>query len=128
MNRVLVVALVFVASAADGEIYRWADSRGTTHYTNNMDEIPVRYRARAKSLAYETDKKADAATSSPNGQGLMPKVEGQPTAPPAGGAPTMQVAPAPSTEVKGEMPLHQRGRWREYRKAKGRQASPSQEE
>ncbi len=124
MKRALLGALVFVASVAHGEIYKWADSRRTTHYTNNMDEIPVRYRAKAKSLAYETEKKADAATPSPQGQGLSPKPEGQPAAPLSSGAPTMQGAPpVPSTEMKGEMPLHQRRQWREYRKSKGRQAS-----
>ncbi len=124
MKRALLAVLVFAASAAHGEIYKWADSRGITHYTNSMDEIPVRYRARAKSLAYETEKKADAATPLPNGQGQMSKPEGQLAAPLAGGAPAMRIAPpVPSAEVGGDMQL-QRRRW----KAKGRQASPSREE
>ncbi len=128
MKRALLAVLVFAASAAHGEIYKWADSRGITHYTNSMDEIPVRYRARAKSLAYETEKKADAGTPQTNGQVQVPKSEGQLIAPPAAGVPQMRVAPVPSAGINGEMPLHQRGQRWGYRKSKGRRASSSQEE
>lgn len=49
MKRLLVM-LIFAASTAHGAIYRWTDSKGTTHYTNSEYEIPERYRAKAKVL------------------------------------------------------------------------------
>ncbi len=127
MKWVLLAALVFVASAAHGEIYRWADSRGTTHYTNSMDEIPVRYRARAKLLAYEAEKKVDTSTSLQNGEGKAAKPDGQPTVPQAGGTPMKQIAPVSSAGVTGEE-LRQRGRGREYRKSRESRVVPSMEE
>ena len=51
----LLVLLVLVAPPAYGEIYSWTDSRGVAHYTNRLDEIPVLYRTRAKSLNYGDD-------------------------------------------------------------------------
>jgi hypothetical protein len=54
MKRLLVL-LVLVAPPAYGEIYSWTDSREVAHYTNRLDEIPVHYRTRAKSLNYGDD-------------------------------------------------------------------------
>ena len=60
MKRILVL-LAFLASSAHAEIYTWTDSRGVAHYTNKLDEVPDRYRAKVKSLNYDTDQKTDAA-------------------------------------------------------------------
>ena len=48
--KTLALILVLVASAAYGEIYRWTDSKGTTHFTNSIYEIPERYRDKAKTV------------------------------------------------------------------------------
>lgn len=62
----LALMLVFVASAAYGEIYRWTDSKGTTHYTNSIYEIPERYRAKAKTVNLGIpEAKTDSAAPSP---------------------------------------------------------------
>ena len=63
MKRLLLLMLVFTASSAQGEIYTWIDARGAQHYTNRLDDIPVRYRAKSKGLNYGTD--PQAGTSSP---------------------------------------------------------------
>ncbi|MBT0666069.1 DUF4124 domain-containing protein [Geobacter pelophilus] len=44
----LTIFLLLIAATAYGEIYRWTDSKGTTHFTNSIYEIPDRYRAKAK--------------------------------------------------------------------------------
>lgn len=50
----IVIALILVLPpAAHGIIYGWTDSRGITHYTNKEDEIPGRYRVRARLLYRE---------------------------------------------------------------------------
>ncbi len=58
MRQMLAVLMLVVASAAHGEIYTWTDSRGTAHFTNRMDEIPVRYREGAKPLNYGDEPQA----------------------------------------------------------------------
>jgi hypothetical protein len=60
--KILLVMLIFVASSAHGEIYRWTDSKGTTHYTNSEYEIPERYRARAKVLDLGIEEKKGNST------------------------------------------------------------------
>jgi len=42
--------LLLAAASAHGAVYIWKDTAGVTHYTNNQDEIPVRYRLKAKVL------------------------------------------------------------------------------
>jgi len=63
MKRLLVI-LIFAASSAHGAIYRWTDSKGTTHYTNSKYEIPERYRAKAKVLDMGIEEKT--GNSSPH--------------------------------------------------------------
>jgi hypothetical protein len=63
--KLFSIILVFVASSAFAEIYTWSDARGARHYTNREDEIPVRYRARARSLNYGAEPQAQGGTTSP---------------------------------------------------------------
>jgi len=46
---VILLALV-LASSADGMVFSWTDSSGVKHFTNKRDEIPERYRTKAKPL------------------------------------------------------------------------------
>ena len=69
MKRLMVV-LILIATAAQGEIYTWKDSRGTAHFTNRLDDIPPRYRNRAKSLNYDAGKVGEAAQPPQSGQAL----------------------------------------------------------
>lgn len=91
MKRLLIV-LVLVASSAYGEIYTWIDSRGTSHYTNSMYEIPERYRAKVKVLDLGMSQKADASSPSPqqNGQMQSLKPEERPGAQRIDGTQTQQ--------------------------------------
>jgi hypothetical protein len=68
---VLVVAVLLVArpAPADGQIYRWVDERGVPHFTQGIDSVPGKYRARAvpfdfrKSPRASTPAGPDAARS-----------------------------------------------------------------
>ena len=65
MKRLLIFLLLTVSSA-HGEVFTWTDSKGTTHYTNSVYEIPARYRAKAKTLNLGTEPQMDrGGTSQP---------------------------------------------------------------
>ncbi len=46
----LVMVLGAVASPAAAEIYKWIDDGGHSHYTEGLDNVPERFRARATPL------------------------------------------------------------------------------
>ncbi len=79
----LLVVLLLTAATAQGEIYTWKDLKGTAHFTNSMDEIPVRYRTRVKVLNYETEQKKDPSTQ-PQNSLTQQAPSDQPAAPVAG--------------------------------------------
>ena len=83
----LLVMLVFMASAAHGEIYTWTDPRGTAHYTNSMDEVPARFRDKVKVLEYGTEQKGGTTAPQQHGQPQPVKPE-EPAAAPKADAPT----------------------------------------
>jgi hypothetical protein len=92
MKSLLLVVLVFIASAAQGEIYTWTDPRGTAHYTNSMYEIPARFRDKVKVLDYGTEQKGGAAAPRQNDQ-LQPVKPAEPAA-----APKADETPMPPNE------------------------------
>jgi len=65
MKRFLIL-LAFIATSAHAEIYTWTDSRGVAHYTNKLDEVPDRYRAKVKSLNYDTGQKTETPAPQQN--------------------------------------------------------------
>jgi Domain of unknown function (DUF4124) len=77
----LLVVLIFIASAAQGEIYTWTDPRGTAHYTNSIYEVPARFRDKVKVLDYGTEQKGGAAAP----QQLQPVKPEEPAAAPKAG-------------------------------------------
>ena len=64
---VLVVLLHFPALSAQAAFYQWVDTHGVTHFTDNHDKIPSRYRKSAKRLDL-TDQSAPAQASAPEPQ------------------------------------------------------------
>src|SRR6266568_2814271 len=99
MKRLLVL-LAFIASSAHAEIYTWTDSRGTAHYTNRLDEVPDWYRARVKSLNYDSGQKTD--TSAPQQTGQLQPVQPVEQTPPqnAGGNLMPQNAPVKPEDLR----------------------------
>lgn len=86
--RKLLLALVFVASSAHGEIlYSWTDARGTAHYTNSLYEVPGRYRDRVKVIDLGLGQKTEQPASGTGGLAVQ--------------AP-QQAAPPPTTTLRPE--------------------------
>ena len=56
--RIVSLVLLLTAVPGHGEIFMWNDERGTAHYTNRQDDIPLRFRAGAKSLNYDQAQQA----------------------------------------------------------------------
>lgn len=54
-------ALLLLSTSAYGEIYRWRDSSGVTHYASSMDDVPAKYRSRVKPMNYGPDSKGEPA-------------------------------------------------------------------
>ena len=94
---VVLLALTLSASTALCEIYTWKNSKGTTFYTNSLDEIPARYQKKARILDVATGKKGGPAVAQP----------GVP-APPAPAAPSpaplTTPPPAPSAAAPAPVP------------------------
>lgn len=98
MRTLLLILLFFVALPASAEIYRWRDSKGVSHYSNNLDDVPLRYRAKVKAMNYEQVQKGGttpqavspvpAPVAGTASQAAAPPVGQTVTAPPAGKAPT----------------------------------------
>jgi hypothetical protein len=126
MKRLLVM-LVLVASSAHGEIYTWADSRGAAHYTNRLDEIPVRYRTRAKSLNYGEEPQPGASSAQRNDPIQPVKPAEQAPVQRADGN-LMRNAPPQPGSLRPEELRHQKVDRREIMKAKRRKASGQHEE
>ena len=101
MKRLLVVMLLMQAPYAKADVYTWTDARGIAHYTNKENEIPERYRAKAKPLHLEAVEPGKASSSqqgtSSQPQGTPSTQQAAPTPPPPAPAPVVNapVAPAP---------------------------------
>ena len=57
-SLLLVFLLIFLASPVNGEVYKWTDSKGTVHFTDDPSLIPEEYRP--KSFGTETPPKEEA--------------------------------------------------------------------
>jgi hypothetical protein len=47
---ILTASLLWSASPADAQIYRWVDENGVPHFAEGIDSVPDRYRSRAVPL------------------------------------------------------------------------------
>lgn len=107
MKSVIVVLILAMAAIASAEIYTWKDKRGTEFFTNSIDEIPARYRSKAKVLDVATGKRiplsaAPAATQTGGAPGGPQPAQPAPSTAPT---PAPQPSPAPaSTSVPPPAP------------------------
>ena len=91
MKKVILAVLMAVASPAFGEIYSWTDSGGTVHYTNNAEDIPEKYRSKAKVVDLGLKERFENGTTQQKGQeptGQQPSRQGEPAR--GGGAPQLE--------------------------------------
>ena len=81
--RYLVVTVLLLAavSAAWGSTYEWVDSSGVTHFTDNPDSVPAKYRSRIRVL----DSVKPEEQSTPPSQQTEPADEKTGPATPAAG-------------------------------------------
>jgi len=77
----MILVMAFSSSAAFGEMYTWKDAKGTSFYTNDLNEIPARYLKRARILDMATGKKGGPATAHPGVVGDPAVSAGQAAAP-----------------------------------------------
>jgi hypothetical protein len=79
-----VLLLQFFPASAHAAFYEWGDAEGVTHFTDNPDKIPARYRARAKKLKL-SEEAAPARAAEPVPQAAPEAAE--PAGPSFGGQP-----------------------------------------
>lgn len=74
MRSILFLLFLLMTTFAHGEIYRWRDGAGVTHYASSMDDVPARHRERAKSMNYGPEQKGDGArtVAEPKVSGVQP--------------------------------------------------------
>jgi len=63
LTTALLALVVLWPSVALAQIYRWVDERGTSHYTEGIDNVPQRYRETAVPLGMRSSPAAVAPTS-----------------------------------------------------------------
>lgn len=112
MKTLLVLLVMFGATAAFGEMYTWKDSHGTSFYTNSLYDIPAKYLKKARVLDVATGKKGGLATAQPvaprpagssapapaspgSAPYAVPTAAAPAAAPPVPAAPTPTATPAP---------------------------------
>jgi len=73
----LLVCVMAMAALANGEIYKWTDSQGGVHFTDNSDKIPAKYRNKAREMDVapviqipSQTRKQDASSGNQNKQDL----------------------------------------------------------
>ncbi|HIJ95350.1 MAG TPA: DUF4124 domain-containing protein [Desulfuromonadales bacterium] len=62
--KYVIVFLIFYAATASATVFTWVDFRGTKHFTNRVQDIPERYRSKAKPLYPEPSDTRSALSSS----------------------------------------------------------------
>ena len=60
----LVLLLQLLPTTVDAAYYQWVDSAGVTHFTDDPDKIPAKYKKRAKKLELQ-EERSDAAAPAP---------------------------------------------------------------
>jgi len=105
MKNLLVLVLLFMASSAYGEVYRWKDSAGVLHFSNSLDDVPARYQSKVKAMNYGGERKGE----SPSAQAA--------TVPPATSS---QVEKPPQMSTAGTDPAQKQPLTRRQNRRQGR--------
>lgn len=86
MKRIFVVLLFlwgFATPEAQAAFYTWVDAQGVTHFTDNPEHIPAKYRSRAKELDI-----ADEPAATKGAPAARPVMRPLQPAPASGGQPS----------------------------------------
>ncbi|GAM08009.1 hypothetical protein OR1_00279 [Geobacter sp. OR-1] len=79
------------AATVNAEIFTWKDNKGVSHYSNSMYDVPVRYRARVKTVNLGIEEKGDNKQQQAAAPGSAPDAATQPMAAPP--SPQPQISP-----------------------------------
>jgi hypothetical protein len=101
MKRLLVVMLLMQASYVQADVYTWTDARGIAHYTNKENEIPERYRAKAKPMHIEAVQPTPQQAAPPQSQETPSTPQAAPLPPPPAPPPVVE-APSPPAQAGGK--------------------------
>ena len=121
MKNLLLFLLLLMASSASGEIYRWRDGAGVFHFSNSLDDVPLRYREKVKVMNYDQPQKGGAAPSQIAPQ-VVPSATPVVTQPPATGISPPQRADGRTDPGREERVLQRQ------RRGGGRPASETRED
>jgi hypothetical protein len=72
---VIAVLLLFASVAFGQEVYRWVDEQGTIHFTDDLSQVPEKYRDK---IQKKTSPKEPPLTQSPPSQPASPRPPGPP--------------------------------------------------
>ena len=86
----IIIILVFLVPSSYGEMYKWVDEKGTVHFTDDLSNIPEKYRE-------------DAETRKPSKEIRPPEMEDKSLSSPP------SEAPKPSVSEGAEVDLLRRG-------------------
>lgn len=51
-KTILILVLLCITELAFGEVYKWVDEKGVVHFTDDISQIPEKYRPQIKTLEY----------------------------------------------------------------------------
>ena len=73
MKRILFVILfiVFVSGFSFAEVYKWVDDRGAVHFTDDVTQVPEKYRPKSEKMGLTQDKvetKVEAESTEKKGE------------------------------------------------------------
>lgn len=65
MKKLLILLLLLYPLSALAETYEWTDQEGTVHFTEDLGQVPKKFRKKAKRLGSEEAAPASSATGEP---------------------------------------------------------------
>lgn len=75
--KVLILILLFpLAVSASGEIYRWRDGAGVFHFSNSLDDVPLRFRDKVTVMNYGPAQQDGAAPAQVSPPAAVPPAPG----------------------------------------------------
>lgn len=58
MKRILIITLLsfFLSEFSFAEVYKWIDEKGVSHFTDDINQVPVKYRSKAEKMGLSEEK------------------------------------------------------------------------
>jgi len=49
-SSILILSILFMAEISFAEVYRWTDEKGAVHFTDDITQVPEKYRSKTKNI------------------------------------------------------------------------------